>query len=315
MVGGMVRLEEAKAGVLVLNKPAGMTSQQAVTRVRRLLGFSKAGHSGILDPDVTGVLPVLFGTATRLAEYITDAHKTYEATVVFGSATDTQDATGEVVAKGDPHSLDETVIDAALQQFVGVIQQLPPQYSALKIAGKRAYEYARQGQVAPLVARSVQVLSCQLLGVVHGADTVQARFVITCSKGTYVRTICHDLGCMLGVPAHMGTLIRTHSGPFTLADAHTFAELESRGRQLVLLPQAAVPHLPVVSATSAQGQRVFHGAPFWVQVADDLALGQDVQVHSLDGQLLAIYSVSQLQVGEGALLTAKKVLALQEVTA
>lgn len=307
-------MDEFGSGVLVLHKPRGMTSQQAVTRVRRMLDYAKAGHSGILDPEVTGVLPILFGSATRLAEYIMDAQKAYEAVVQFGSATDTQDATGQVVATGDPSGLDRAVVDAALATFVGEIEQMPPQYSALKIAGVRAYELARKGQVAPLVARTVQVLSCSLIDFTHVEGLVQARFSITCKKGTYVRTICHDLGALVGVPAHMAQLVRTRSGPFTLADAHSIDEVAEKGRLLVLTPEHAVTSLPAFTVTPEQAQRVFHGARLQVRGVAPLPVAQDVRLHGPSGQLLAIYTVLHAVPGEGLTLAAKKVLALQEVT-
>jgi len=301
-------LTERTSAMLVLDKPSGMTSQQAVTRVKRLLSFRKAGHSGILDPDVTGVLPILFGSATRLAEYITDATKAYEAFAVLGFSTDTQDATGQILATGDPAGVTDEQIQQALRSFVGHIEQVPPQYSALKVGGVRAYTLARKGIEAPLVPRTVRVEQIAHLATTRAPGKVTIHFRILCGKGTYVRTICHDLGKQLGVPAHMASLIRTQSGPFTLSDAVSLSAVEEQGRLLLMAPEVAVAHLPKIVVEEQEAVLVDHGARLrprdW-----PLAIGQDVRVHDQTDELLAIYTVV-----DNAELAAKKVLVTREAT-
>ncbi len=247
------------SGILILNKASGMTSQHAVTAVKRLLGVKKAGHSGILDPQVTGVLPIFLGRATRLAEYASDRRKCYEAVLEFGTATDTQDATGDVVARADPAGLDVTSIRNAFSRFHGVLLQKPPAYSALKIAGKRAYDLARAGQAVDLQPRPITVFELSIKDVHLYPGNYFVRFSIECGKGTYIRTICHDVGTAVGVPAHMRSLVRTCSGPFSLAEAHSLEEVAREGWNLVLAPDAAVTHFPALHLTEEQMSAVQHG--------------------------------------------------------
>ncbi len=249
------------SGILILNKASGMTSQQAVTAVKRLLGVKKAGHSGILDPQVTGVLPVFLGSATRLAEYVTDRRKCYEAVLEFGTATDTQDATGAIVARADPAGLDERAVRNAFARFRGVLLQKPPAYSARKIAGKRAYELARAGREVDLQPRPITVFDLSIRDVHLYPGDYCVRFSIECGKGAYIRTICHDIGAAVGVPAHMRSLVRTCSGPFVLADAHLLEEVAQEKWNLVLAPDAAVEHLSVLTLTAEQMTAVRHGQP------------------------------------------------------
>lgn len=306
-------MSDLSAGIIVLNKPPGMTSQQTVTRVKRLLGVRKAGHSGILDPDVTGVLPILFGSATRLADYITDSVKEYEAVAVIGWSTDTQDASGVTLSKGDPTHLTDSQIEQELARFEGYIEQLPPQYSAHKVAGIRAYELARKGEYADLAPHHVHVYSLQTTNLERRQDgSIAVTFTIRCGKGTYVRTICHDLGARLGVPAHMEKLVRTHSGPFSLRDAHTLDSIEQSGWKLVLPPEQAVLHLPSIVISEDDARRVSHGSALAVALADDVVLGQEVRIHKKTGELLALYVVAQVNAERQAILSAKKVLAEQE---
>lgn len=301
------------SGIVILDKPAGMTSQQAVSRVKRMLGVKKAGHSGSLDPAVTGVLPVLFGKATRLAEYVQDLDKEYEAVARFGWSTDTQDGSGAVLAVGDASTLRCEAIGLALSEFVGGISQVPPQYSALHVDGVRAYELARRGLVADLKARPVRIDRIELLACERDPQgTVSARFRIACGKGTYVRTICHDLGVKLGVPAHMASLVRLRSGPFGIQEAHGFAELERDPGPCILSMEAAVRHLPVVHVDGMTAQKVAHGSSFETDV-ETLGSGSgDLRVHGPDGDLIAIYAWDGVEQDGTGTVTARKVLAAQE---
>ena len=318
-------------GIVIVNKPAGPTSQQTVTRVRRLLSADKAGHSGSLDPGTTGVLPVFLGCATRLSEYVMQERKAYEAEMQFGAATDTQDASGRVIAAGDPGRLTEAAVRRAAQSFVGEIRQAPPAYSAVKVNGERAYDLARRGVAFSLPERPVRVYSLTVLDVDLAPGSFRVRFAVECGKGTYVRAICHDMGVLLGVPAHMTALVRTRSGPFSLAAAHSLEEIAERPGEVVLPPAAAVAHLPAVSVDGETAAAVRHGAPFaWRREPDaPAACGsrggapfcdppaadagnpeRRVRVHRAgDGELLAIYRWAGGAPAERARLVAEKVLA------
>lgn len=206
-----------KDGILVLNKPQNWTSHDCVAvcrRILRLKGVKKIGHGGTLDPMATGVLPIFIGKATRLMEYTDLDDKTYECTVKFGLVTDTQDIWGEVLEERDTSGLTEEAIREALCAFHGEIEQIPPKYSAVRVNGKKLYEYARKGQEVEVKSRRVHIRSF----VVHDVDMAEktATFEVTCSKGTYIRTICSDLGEALGCGAVMADLKRTASGIFTI---------------------------------------------------------------------------------------------------
>lgn len=233
------------SGFINVLKPPGASSAQIVGYVRWLLGGVKAGHAGTLDPEAAGVLPLMLGKAARLFDYMQDKEKAYVAEVAFGAATDTQDAQGAVIETGEQYP-DERAIREALPRFTGAIMQTPPMYSALKQNGKCLYQLARGGQTAEIAPREVTVHSLTFGGMTenHGA-----LLSVRCSKGFYVRTLCHDLGRALGCPAHMRFLLRTQSGSFTLANAVTLEKLAAAKEaneldRLILPPEAALGHLP-----------------------------------------------------------------------
>jgi tRNA pseudouridine55 synthase len=294
------------SGIVVVNKQIGMTSMHVSWRVKRILGASRAGHSGILDPDATGVLPVFVGHATKLSEYTTFDQKAYEATVEFGRATHTQDASGETTATGDPSGLTEEAIVEALRSFVGTTMQVPPMYSSIKINGKRAYALARKGESVDIEPRPIVVHALDVVRVHLGPDFWRVRFHVTCGFGTYIRTICHDLGVRLGVPAHMFDLLRTQAGPYTLQDAMTLSQVESVGVQAMLPPQSAVPHLPVLRIEPDERMRVTNGTHIVRPLAQMQALlatrtgapyGPEyerlVRVEDEQGTLLGVYDVTK----------------------
>lgn len=232
--------------LLNLYKPAGMTSREAVDAVRRLLGVRRAGHTGTLDPGAEGVLLLCLGKATRLNEFLQWLPKTYRATMVLGVQTSTQDMDGEVVATIDASGVTQEQLEAVLPRFTGQIQQVPPMYSALHHEGKRLYELAREGKVVPREARPVQVHRLQLLRFVPG-EHPEAELEIECSTGTYIRTLCADIGEALGVGAYAKTLKRTAIGPFRVEDAVTLQQLEAGDATDYLIPmaQAVQELLPV----------------------------------------------------------------------
>jgi len=213
-------------GVINFMKPPGMSSAQAVAFIKRLSGL-KAGHAGTLDPEAAGVLPVLLGRATRIADYLMAGRKVYLAEIAFGQATDTQDAHGQVTQQGDCFP-DEQRLRAILPRFTGSISQLPPQYSALKIGGLTAYKLARQGKRAALEPRQTEVHSIELIRAMPDQGYLLR---VACGKGTYIRTLCHDIGEALGCPSHMRLLIREESGGLQIKDAVTPEELAQAGRE------------------------------------------------------------------------------------
>ena len=209
-------------GVLVVDKPAGMTSHDVVDRVRKVLGTRKVGHAGTLDPEATGVLVVGVGTATRLLDYAKDAPKRYTAVASFGTTTTTQDATGEVI-ETRPIDLDETKVQAAIEGFRGPIEQIPPMVSAVKIGGERLYKKARRGEEVDRPSRTVTIYSLELVDLSDDRATLD----VTCSAGTYIRTLVHDLGEVLGCGAHMASLRRTEAAGFGEGEALGLDELDA----------------------------------------------------------------------------------------
>ena len=250
-------------GFLNINKPTGRTSSDVVVFVRRRLPKGTAvGHGGTLDPEASGVLPVCVGTATRLFDYIIDKRKTYVARICLGVETDTQDATGQVVATR-PVAVGEAALVAALPAFVGDIRQVPPMYSALKRDGKRLYQLARKGESVALEPRACRVEGIEYLG--HESGNVYL-LKIHCGKGVYIRTLCHDIGQALGCGAHMQTLERVAAGIFDIADALTperVDALAAMGRlEEALLPlDAPLGHLPAVRVGARCRHAVLNGNP------------------------------------------------------
>ncbi|MDG0812466.1 tRNA pseudouridine(55) synthase TruB [Cohnella rhizosphaerae] len=219
-------------GVLAVWKPAGWTSHDVVAKARRILGVKRIGHTGTLDPAVTGVLPICIGRATRMVEYLQELPKTYEATIRFGIATDTEDLTGEVLETRDAGELSEGAIKEAILSFAGDIMQVPPMVSALKVDGKRLYELAREGVTVERPARPVTIYDIRIVDIKTGVPQPEASFSVRCSKGTYIRTLCVDIGRKLGFPAAMAVLKRTESAGLAPGDSLTLeemAELRERG--------------------------------------------------------------------------------------
>lgn len=276
-------------GVLPVAKPEGLTSHDVVARARRILGMKRIGHTGTLDPKVTGVLPLCLGRATRVVEYIQDLPKEYEAQLVVGIATDTEDMTGTVVSKVDHVELSELAIRNALLQFVGEIEQVPPMYSALKVEGKRLYELARQGIEVERQPRKVTIYAIELLDLKLDLPQPVISIRVLCSKGTYIRTLCSDLGRALGYPAAMGKLVRTATGGITLDRCFSLEEIETLQRsgelEALLIPaDQAVPHIPSITVEQAEAEKALQG-----KVIRDPAA--DVGVEEANG-LVRLYATS-----------------------
>ncbi len=253
LAGAHSRPRRRVDGVLLLDKPAGLSSNAALQRAKRLYAAEKAGHSGTLDPLATGLLPLCFGEATKFAQLLLDAPKEYVATVHFGAATTTGDAEGEVVRTADV-AFSKAELESALARFVGPSVQVPPAFAALKFRGRPYYEYARAGAEVPRVARSIEIMAIELVAW----SAPQAVLRVACGKGTYIRVLAEDIAGALGSCAHLSALRRTVSGPFCLADAATLEALEAmdpatRDRRLLPpdAPLSGVARLDV-DATTAQ---------------------------------------------------------------
>ena len=218
---------ESRSGVLVIDKPPGVTSHDVVSRIRRLFGMKRVGHTGTLDPMATGVLVICLGQATRIAEYLTAERKVYRAGVTFGIETDSQDATGRTIRETDASHLDKDSIERALAGFRGVIEQVPPMVSAIHHEGKRLYQLARKGLEVERKPRTVEIYGLDLTGFEAGAQA-GATLEVECSTGTYIRTLAADIGAAVGTGAMLQSLRRTRVGSFTLSEAATLEELEER---------------------------------------------------------------------------------------
>jgi tRNA pseudouridine55 synthase len=290
----------AADGVLVVDKPAGMTSFDVVRRIRRAARARRVGHGGTLDPLATGVLPVCLGEATKLTQFLLDADKEYDVTLCFGVETDTLDADGAVTARRDPGGLDEAAVAAALPAFTGPIRQVPPAYSALKRAGRALYDYARAGEAVEVEARAVTVHELRLTG---WAGPSAASLHVRCSKGTYVRSLGADLGRALGPGAHVTALRRTRSGPFTAAAARPLDDLVATlerdpdgaaagdGPALLGLPEA-LGHLPRCFADDDAARAIVQGKRLaWAALRDAPGAPPEGAPHCVlrpDGALLAV---------------------------
>ena len=249
-------------GWVILDKPVGLGSTPAVGKVRRLFGAQKAGHGGTLDPLASGVLPVALGEATKTVPFVMDGRKEYRFTVRFGEARSTEDAEGPVIATSDARPSDPE-IRSALAGFIGEIEQIPPAFSALKVAGKRAYDLARAGEAVALKPRRILVERLELVG---RPDANHADFVICCGKGTYIRSLGRDLAQALGTVGHLSALRRTAAGAFREEAAISLSKLEALGHIPALLgalaPVAtALDDIPALALTEAQADRLRHGQP------------------------------------------------------
>lgn len=283
---GRVKKGRAISGWLIVDKPAGVNSTAVVNKVKWAFSAQKAGHAGTLDPDATGVLAVALGEATKTIPYITDALKCYRFRVVLGAATDTDDASGQVIARSDQRPTDVEV-EAALGAFRGDVMQVPPQYSAVKVDGERAYDLAREGEAMDLAARSLWVERLDFLGR-PDADHVDLEMV--CGKGGYVRSIARDLGAALGCLGHVEWLRRTWSGPFEVEDGVTLATIDAEAKtdalDAHLLPlELGLQDLPEFIATPEGAVRLKNGNPG--QVIGHADWGTEGWA-SLNGQAVAV---------------------------
>lgn len=286
------RIRRNVSGVLILDKPRGMSSNAALQKVRWLLNAEKAGHTGSLDPLATGVLPLCFGEATKFSQYLLDADKGYETLAQLGVTTATGDAEGEVLERREV-TVGRQDIEALLPRFRGEIKQIPPMYSALKKDGQPLYKLARAGEVVEREARSVTIARLDLLACENG----QARLAVACSKGTYIRTLVEDLGQALGCGAHVAELRRTQAGPFGLAQAISLETLEKAHAdggnealdQFLLPVDSGLEHWPLIQLTEHSAYYWLHGQPVRAPEAPKFGMMR-VQDHT--GRFIGIGEVS-----------------------
>ncbi len=276
-------------GVIVVDKPLGWTSHDVVNKMRRIAGTRKVGHLGTLDPGATGVLPVVIGRATRLAQFYTRNDKVYEGVIRFGFSTRTYDAAGEPTSPETPVALNRDIVEAALSRFRGEFAQTPPPVSAKKIAGKPAYELARNNQPVQLKPVAVEVYSLDLLRV----EGSEAEVRVHCSAGTYLRGIAHEAGQILGCGAHLKTLRRTASGDFKIEAARTLEELSAlatAGRlHEALIPAAQLlPEFPVETVDSITAGQIRNGRDFRVSPFHARRGSRYVKAVTPQGELIAI---------------------------
>lgn len=224
---GLILIDkENLEGVIPVLKSSGMTSHDVVNRLRRLLGIKRIGHAGTLDPEATGVLPICIGNATRISEYLMEFPKTYQGQLTLGISTTTQDFTGEMIEEQKIKGLTLHEIEEVFHSFIGEIEQIPPMYSSVKIGGKKLYELARKGKEIERKPRKVMIYDLKILNADLLLDYPRVEFEVSSSKGTYIRTLCVDIGHKLGYPAHMSCLKRVKSGSFTLKESYSLEEIE-----------------------------------------------------------------------------------------
>lgn len=284
---------QVRSGVLVVDKPAGPTSYDVVALVRRRLGVRRVGHAGTLDPDATGVLPILIGEATKLMGYLADHDKEYRAVVRLGVRTDTQDGAGRVLAETPVPPLTIADVRAVAARFTGRIRQTPPMYSALHHEGRRLYELAREGVEVARMPREVLVHSID----VEALDGVLVTLRVVCGKGTYVRTLAADIGDAIGCGAAVASLARLRVGPFVLADALSYADLEGASAdslvQRIAPPDAALAGWAEVRLSEATAAAFRHGQALEMPGGTSFTGGDArlVRVHGPDGALIGVGAV------------------------
>ncbi|MTI82248.1 MAG: tRNA pseudouridine(55) synthase TruB [Firmicutes bacterium] len=272
-------------GVINVLKPPGMTSHDVVDLIRNIYKTKKVGHTGTLDPAATGVLPLCLGRATKLAQYITGSDKTYRAEITLGIATDTQDAAGEITSTKDASNITKEQFEKIMTSFRGEIDQLPPMASAIKIGGKKLYELQRQGKEIDRSLRKVYIYETKMVwSTGWGTRHPRALFDVTCSKGTYIRTICHDIGRKIGTGAHMSFLLRTSVGRFKINESRTLEELQQSENPAELIESMdyALEEYPEIQVKSQAVKSITSGAKLYppgvLQQPDEIKPGQLVRL-------------------------------------
>ena len=280
-------------GIVNIYKEKGYTSHDVVAVLRKVVGQKKIGHTGTLDPDATGVLPVCLGRATKVCELLTDHDKTYEALLLLGKTTDTQDISGEVLEEKDPAHLTEEEVRSCIESFIGAYDQVPPMYSALKVNGKKLYELAREGKTVERKSRRVQIHGIRILEM----NLPHVRMEVDCSKGTYIRTLCHDIGEKLQVGGCMEELERTKVGRFLKEDAVTLDEVRQKmeqgdGAELFTPLDQIFAELPAVTVTDAKAWMSYNGNDLperFLLEKEEWTDGQEVRVYDSRKNFIGLY--------------------------
>ena len=277
-------------GVIVIRKEKGFTSHDVVAKLRGILHMKKIGHTGTLDPDAEGVLPVALGKATRLVDMITDKEKTYEAVMRLGVVTDTQDMSGTVLSQTTELSVTEEELCTVVSSFVGDYMQVPPMYSALKVNGKKLYELAREGKTVERKPRPVRFYEIEILDI----SFPLVRFRVTCSKGTYIRTLCNDIGEKLGCGGAMEELLRTQSGNFTLEESMTLSQVEEAvangtiGEKIVSI-EDVLSMYPALICTPEGDRLLGNGNPVPEELVQGGSREEKVRMYKSSGNFTGIY--------------------------
>ena len=280
-------------GIVNIYKEKGYTSHDVVAVLRKVVGQKKIGHTGTLDPDATGVLPVCLGRATKVCELLTDHDKTYETLLLLGKTTDTQDISGEVLEERDPGNLTEEEVRSCIESFIGEYDQIPPMYSALKVNGKKLYELAREGKTVERKSRKVQIHGIRILEM----NLPHVRMEVDCSKGTYIRTLCHDIGEKLQVGGCMEELERTKAGRFLKEDAVTLDEVRQKmeqgeGAELFTPLDQIFAELPAVTVTDAKAWMSYNGNDLpehFLLEKEAWTDGQEVRVYDSRKNFIGLY--------------------------
>ena len=280
-------------GIVNIYKEKGYTSHDVVAVLRKVVGQKKIGHTGTLDPDATGVLPVCLGRATKVCELLTDHDKTYEALLLLGKTTDTQDISGEVLEERNPGDLTEEEVCSCIESFIGEYDQIPPMYSALKVNGKKLYELAREGKTVERKSRRVQIHGIRILEM----NLPHVRMKVDCSKGTYIRTLCHDIGEKLQVGGCMEELERTKVGRFLKEDAVTLDEVRQKmeqgeGAELFTPLDQIFAELPAVTVTDAKAWMSYNGNDLperFLLEKEEWTDGQEVRVYDSRKNFIGLY--------------------------
>lgn len=280
-------------GIVNIYKEKGYTSHDVVAVLRKVVGQKKIGHTGTLDPDATGVLPVCLGRATKVCELLTDHDKTYEALLLLGKTTDTQDISGEVLEERDPGDLTEEEVRSCIESFIGEYDQIPPMYSALKVNGKKLYELAREGKTVERKSRRVQIHGICILEM----NLPHVRMEVDCSKGTYIRTLCHDIGEKLQVGGCMEELERTKVGCFLKEDAVTLDEVRQKmeqgeGAEFFTPLDQIFAELPAVTVTDAKAWMSYNGNDLperFLLEKEEWTDGQEVRVYDSRKNFIGLY--------------------------
>lgn len=276
-------------GMLIIRKEKGFTSFDVVAKLRGILHMKKIGHTGTLDPDAEGVLPVALGAATRLVDLFTEKQKTYEAVLHLGIDTDTQDMTGEILNEKEV-LVTEAEVRKVLESFLGAQEQIPPMYSALKVNGKKLYELAREGKTIERKARPVFFYDIEVLDI----QLPLVRFSVTCSKGTYIRTLCHDIGEKLGCGGCMESLLRTKTGSFTLEESFTLSEVEAIMKEgkidtCIHSIDEVLSEYPRVSCTEPGNRLLANGNPLSEEFVPEAPKEGWVRMCASHGAFVAVY--------------------------